>query len=202
MSRASMTSASAPSTSLATSAAVTTQRRAPLWAVLLAGWWLQVQLYPWSWSEAWRPEILPVIVTCVALRSTALRGALLGLMAGWLTVLCIPGQPWLLLACWLLLGYGLGWLRTQWYTEGLGLSVAIAWLAVMAWHGLTWLIKWEGGAAPRPWQMSFVIGQTCVTVACAAAWTRYAPRWVSLGIAPVDDNAPFIRERAGISDDV
>lgn len=157
-------------------------RRVPLWAVLCAAWWIHVGL-PWGEFERWRPELLLIIVTHVALRSTPQRAAVLGGLAGWGVALVTPLPAGLLLGYWVALGAGCGWLRAQWHTEDTRLFLILVWLAVMGWHGLTWLAKAGTGAVPRAWDATFLAVQTCVTLACAALWDRYALRWVAVRIA-------------------
>ena len=157
-------------------------RRLPLWAAFLCAWWVQSYAYPRHWPDSLRPEWLLVMVIFVALRTTPTRGALWGLLAGWLIMLVHPGHAWWLLAWWVLFGYGLAWLHTQWYTEGRGFFVMASALSVMLWHGLTWLGAWSGTAAPRRWTLSFIVAQWVVTLVCALAWWHYAPRWIRLEI--------------------
>ena len=151
------------------------RHRMPLWVAILAAWCLQTCVAAGHWPDAWRPELLLIVVTGVALRSTLRQSVLLSCAAGWMAVAATPGHAWWLLMFWMALGIALSWLRTQWDTERLVLLLAISWAAVMAWHGLTWLSKWSGGGMPRAWHASFVMAQTGVTVLIAAAWWRYAP---------------------------
>jgi len=154
------------------------KRRLPLWVVcVLCGLW---QVLPTTLPPALRPELVLVLLTYVALRGDAQRSGLLAAVLGWLVVACVPGHPLLLLGFWLLVGFGLGALRSQWYTERLPVYLVVAWLIVMAWHGLTWLVAWSDTAAPRRWSFSFLMGQTIVTLTVAWAWARWAPRWVDV----------------------
>lgn len=154
------------------------KRRCPVWAALVVGWGVE-SLVAWGqWHDAWRPELLLVIVTCLALRSTRRASLLWSIAAGWLMTALTPGHSWWLLTFWAALGAALSWLRTQWDTERLTLAIVMSWMAVMAWHGLTWLVRWGDEGAPRPWDATFVVVQTGLTVVCTIAWWRYAPRWV------------------------
>ncbi len=155
-------------------------RRFPLWAALLIGWCVQVSVASGSRHDAWRPELLVIIAVCTALRSSLRASLIWSCVAGWFVIAMTSGHSWWLLTYWMALMVGLRWLRTQWDTERWALAVVMAWFAVMAWHGLTWLLAWSGEGAPRAWSGMFVFMQTCVTVVCTILWWRYAHRWIAL----------------------
>jgi len=161
-------------------------RRAPFWGAVLLAWWIQLSPGPWGWPERWRPELLLVLLTFAGLRLAARRAACLGLLLGWMTLVSAHGHAWWLLGFWVLAGYGLGWLRTQWYTEGYGLFLALAWVIVMVWHGLTWLSASHRAASLLAWPGALLVGQTGATLISAALWWRLAQRGVPLADAAHD----------------
>ena len=163
-------------------------QRLPLWVVWLAAWWLQAGIYPWPLLESWRPELLLIMLTFIALRVTPMRGALFGLAAGWSLLLSMPHHAWLVLSFWALTGYLLAWLRTQWYTEGTSLFVVVSCLLMIAWHLVGWFVKALAGGAPRAWSPAFVLAQLCATAAYAWLWARYAPRYVAMPVLVAEES--------------